>query len=153
MLGSQIPNRNSSASYSLTGRPKTGGFVQNSNTPGANTYKIADPEITGRKAPVFSLYARNYMPGGRAMHSQWFATITLKSFLDATKKPGPGAHSPEKVTISKKSAPAHSMGIRHSEYICPLIIDVSDWTFAAAADTLKIVYLFLGQRCFVYVVL
>ena len=46
--------------------------------------------------------------------------------VDATKKPGPGAHSPEKVTVTKKASPAHSMGIRHSEYICPLIIDVSD---------------------------
>ena len=49
-----------------------------------------------------------------------------KTFIDATKKPGPGAHCPEKVSITKKAAPAHSMGIRHSEYICPLIIDVSD---------------------------
>ena len=64
MLGNNIPHRSSSASYSLTGRPKTGGFVQTSNTPGANAYKIIDPEITGHKAPVFSLYARNYMPGG-----------------------------------------------------------------------------------------
>ena len=45
---------------------------------------------------------------------------------DATKKPGPGAHCPEKVTITKKASPSHSMGIRHSEYTCPLIIDVSD---------------------------
>lgn len=108
LLGSHVPHRSSSASYSMTGRPKTGGFVQTSHTPGANAYKVMDPEITGNKAPVFSLYSRNYMPG------------------DATKKPGPGAHCPEKVSITKKAAPAHSMGIRHSEYICPLIIDVSD---------------------------
>lgn len=64
MLGSSIPNRCSSASYSLTGRPKIGGFVRDTHTPGANAYKIVDPEITGNKAPTFSLYARNYMPGG-----------------------------------------------------------------------------------------
>ena len=45
---------------------------------------------------------------------------------DNTVKPGPAAHSPEKVVVTKKSAPAISMGIKHSEYICPLIIDTSD---------------------------
>ena len=65
MLGSHVPHRSSSASYSMAGRPKTGGFVQTSKTPGANAYKSIDPEITGNKAPVFSLYSRNYMPGGK----------------------------------------------------------------------------------------
>ncbi len=45
---------------------------------------------------------------------------------DATKKPGPGAHSPEKVVVNKKAAPSYSMGSKHSEYITPLIIDVPD---------------------------
>ena len=44
---------------------------------------------------------------------------------DNTLKPGPGAHSPEKSGNSKKS-PSYTMGVRHSEYMCPLIIDVSD---------------------------
>ena len=74
LLGSHVPHRSSSASYSLTGRPKTGGFVQNSHTPGANAYKVIDPEITGQKAPVFSLYSRNYMPGGKTIA---FSIITV----------------------------------------------------------------------------
>lgn len=41
-------------------------------------------------------------------------------------KPGPGAHSPEKVLINKTQAPSFSLGIRHSEYITPLITDVAD---------------------------
>ncbi|XP_065910752.1 ciliary microtubule associated protein 1A-like [Dysidea avara] len=108
MLGSNVPNNTSAASYSFPGRPKTGGFVSNSTTPGANAYKVIEPDITSRKAPSYGLYSRNYMPG------------------DATKKPGPGAHSPEKVTVNKKAQPSYTMGVRHSEYLCPLIIDVSD---------------------------
>ena len=45
---------------------------------------------------------------------------------DATKKPGPGAHRPEQATITKRAFPSFSMGVKHSEFICPLIIDVSD---------------------------
>ena len=45
---------------------------------------------------------------------------------DSTKKPGPGSHSPEKVTATQRSPPKYSMGVRHSEYMCPLIIEVSD---------------------------
>ena len=45
---------------------------------------------------------------------------------DGTRKPGPGAHSPEKVVVNKKKYPSFSLGIRHSEFVCPLIIDVTD---------------------------
>ena len=45
---------------------------------------------------------------------------------DVTKKPGPGAHSPEKVVANKPRAPQYSLGSKHSEYITPLIIDVPD---------------------------
>jgi len=64
MLGSQVPNNTSSASYSFPGRPKTGGFAPTSTTPGANAYKVIEPDITSRKAPSYGLYSRNYMPGG-----------------------------------------------------------------------------------------
>lgn len=53
-------------------------------------------------------------------------THLLTSSTDSTQKPGPGAHSPEKVYINKPSAPNFSLGIRHSEFITPLIIDVTD---------------------------
>jgi len=45
---------------------------------------------------------------------------------DRTLKPGPGAHHPEKVTITKRKAPSTSLGIRHSEFVCPLIVEVAD---------------------------
>ena len=38
---------------------------------------------------------------------------------DQTKKPGPGAHSPEKVTINRTQAAKFSFGIRHSDYVAP----------------------------------
>jgi hypothetical protein len=46
---------------------------------------------------------------------------------DNTKKPGPGAHRPETVTMNRKKAPSFSMGVRHSEYLTPLIVDVPDF--------------------------
>ena len=52
--------------------------------------------------------------------------VIINFIADTTQKPGPGAHSPEKVKITKHSPPAYSMGIRHSEYLCPLIIEVAD---------------------------
>ena len=39
------------------------------------------PDIVKNKAPLYSMTSRNMMPG------------------DGTTKPGPGAHSPEKVSI------------------------------------------------------
>ena len=54
-------------------------------------------------------------------------SIVCVHTTDTTQKPGPGAHSPEKVKITKRSPPAYSLGVRHSEYLCPLIIEVADW--------------------------
>lgn len=52
--------------------------------------------------------------------------IAILLVVDATRKPGPGAHSPERVIVNKRSAPSYSMGVKHSEYVCPLIIDGSE---------------------------
>ena len=47
---------------------------------------------------------------------------------DSTKKPGPGAYSPEKVSCNKMSSPKYSLGIRHSEYVyTPHFAEVQDW--------------------------
>lgn len=109
LLGSKIPNRYSSASFSMTGRAKTGGFAEDlAKTPGPGNYRTVDPLVYKKRDPAYSMNQRSYMPG------------------DSTQKPGPGAHSPEKVYINKPSAPNFSLGIRHSEFITPLIIDVTD---------------------------
>ncbi|XP_014662383.1 PREDICTED: outer dense fiber protein 3-like [Priapulus caudatus] len=109
LLGSKVPHKGSSPSYTMTGRSKTGAFSEDlAKTPGPNCYTLITPDLFRRKAPAYSMLGRNEMPG------------------DRTSKPGPGAYSPEKVRLNKQASPTFSMGIRHSEYITPLIIDVTD---------------------------
>lgn len=56
---------------------------------------------------------------------QW--CITLNAPIAGVHKiPGPGSHSPEKVYANKPCAPKFSMGIKHSDYLTPLIIEVQD---------------------------
>ena len=50
-------------------------------TPGPGTYNTTAPQIYKDKSPQYSMTSRNTMPG------------------DGTQKPGPGAHSPEKVRM------------------------------------------------------
>ncbi|EDO39533.1 predicted protein [Nematostella vectensis] len=109
LLGPKVPNKYSSASYSMTGRATTGSFSEDlAKAPGPGKYNTTIPNTYKNRQPQYSMLGRSYMPG------------------DSTKKPGPGAHSPEKVYINKHQAPKISLGIRHSEFITPLIIDVSD---------------------------
>ena len=51
-------------------------------------------------------------------------TLNSVCFADSTRKPGPGAYSPENVRIDKPNLPSFSLGIRHSEFITPLIVGV-----------------------------
>lgn len=95
--------------YSLTGRSKTGSFHEDlQKTPGPGTYNTTTPSIYKDKSPLYSMTSRNPMPG------------------DGTQKPGPGAHSPEKKWSHKQERPHYSFGIRHSEYLAPLIVDVQE---------------------------
>lgn len=75
------------------------------------------------------MLGRSYMPGGKrefALHSYYPLTNHCPfPCSDSTIKPGPGAHSPEKVFCNKPSAAKHSLGIRHSEYVyTPLEVKV-----------------------------
>ena len=93
----------------MTGRTKTGGFSEDlAKTPGPGRYNTLEPNTIKKKSPAYSMLGRSYMPG------------------DSTQKPGPGQHHPEHVTVNKKAAPSYSLGIRHSEYITPLIVEVTD---------------------------
>lgn len=96
--------------YSMTGRATKGGFAEDlAKAPGPGKYSTTAPSVTKNKSASYSLRARTKMP------------------QDSTKKPGPGAHRPETVTVNKKKAPSFSMGVRHSEYLTPLIVDVPDY--------------------------
>ncbi|KAG2460402.1 ODF3A protein, partial [Polypterus senegalus] len=80
MLGPKTVTKSSAPFYSLSGKSTIGSFHEDlQKTPGPGTYKVTDPNIYKSKLPQFSMTARNSMPG------------------DTTQKPGPGAHSPEKV--------------------------------------------------------
>jgi len=48
-------------------------------TPGPGTYTVVHPNVYKQKSPFYSITGRNPLP------------------TDSTLKPGPGAHSPEKV--------------------------------------------------------
>ena len=56
-----------------------GFFVSILQTPGPGAYHVTDPNLYKSKTPQYSMTSRNPMPG------------------DSTQKPGPGAHSPERV--------------------------------------------------------
>lgn len=95
--------------YSLTGRSKTGSFHEDlQKTPGPGAYNTVDPNCYKNKSAEHSMTSRNIMPG------------------DGTQKPGPGAHSPEKSWKHTQHSPMFSFGIRHSEYLAPLVQDCHD---------------------------
>uniref|UniRef100_H2YFT8 Outer dense fiber protein 3 n=1 Tax=Ciona savignyi TaxID=51511 RepID=H2YFT8_CIOSA len=105
VLGPESVGRLSLPSYTMVSRRSYGSFHDDlQRTPGPGTYRVIAPWVYKNKGPLYSMTGRNMLPS------------------DATRKPGPGAHSPEKVVINKKQAPQHSFGIRHSEYTAPLII-------------------------------
>lgn len=66
MLGDKIPNRASSACYSMAARSALGGFdTDYAKTPGPARYGVTSAEITKRQAPTYSMQSRNYMPCGK----------------------------------------------------------------------------------------
>ncbi|KAM6963253.1 outer dense fiber protein 3-like protein 2b [Aplochiton taeniatus] len=109
LIGPQIPTKPASASYTMSGLCKTGGPSEDlSKTPGPCRYNCTDPSIYLPRQPAFSMLGRHSNPS------------------DSTLKPGPGSHNPEKVTVHKPRAPAFSLGSRHSEFVTPLVINVTD---------------------------
>ncbi|XP_006633801.1 ciliary microtubule associated protein 1B [Lepisosteus oculatus] len=109
VLGPKTVNKTSAPNFSLTGRSKIGSFHEDlQKTPGPGTYKIVEPCMYKYKPPQYSMTGRNSMPG------------------DTTQKPGPGAHCPEQVTFTRNKPPSFSFGVRHSEYVAPLVVDVAD---------------------------
>lgn len=63
MIGPRIPNRVSSACYSMPGRISVGGFdTDYAKTPGPARYNVTTPDAYQTRAPTYSMIARNYMP-------------------------------------------------------------------------------------------
>uniref|UniRef100_A0A667ZN91 Tripartite motif containing 35-30 n=1 Tax=Myripristis murdjan TaxID=586833 RepID=A0A667ZN91_9TELE len=102
VLGPKAVTTSTAPNYSLCGRSKIGSFHEDlQKTPGPGAYKVIDPTTYKYKAPQYSIIGRNSISG------------------DSTKKPGPGAHYPDR-------APSFSFGVRHSQYIAPLIMNVAE---------------------------
>ena len=90
----------------MTGQSYIGCYSQDySKTPGPGQYNACEPNVIRKREPRYSLPARTEIPG------------------DGTQKPGPGHYRPENVYINKRKSARHSIGIRHSEFICPMLID------------------------------
>ncbi|KAF6105226.1 outer dense fiber of sperm tails 3 [Phyllostomus discolor] len=105
VMGPHSVGKASQPSFSIKGRSKLGGFSDDLHkTPGPAAYHQTDVQVTKLKAPQYTIAARVEPPG------------------DKTLKPGPGAHSPEKVTLTKPCAPIITFGIKHSDYMTPLLV-------------------------------
>lgn len=75
VLGNKVINKTSAASYSMTGRSKTGGFSEDlAKTPGPGNYKVTPPDTVKANAPKYSMLSRNHMPGGRFELQQYECT-------------------------------------------------------------------------------
>ncbi|KAM6326960.1 ciliary microtubule associated protein 1A-like [Alca torda] len=105
MLGPRVVNKSSAPNFSMPGRSNVGAFYQDlCKTPGPCGYRVVDADVYKRRAPQYSMLARNPLPG------------------DNTHKPGPGTYSPEQQGRQQ----GVTFGIRHSNYLVPLIVDVLD---------------------------
>lgn len=105
MIGPKVVGKPTAPNYSIYGRSMIGSFYEDlSKTPGPCNYRLVDTSIYKNRPPHYSMLARNMPPG------------------DNTKKPGPGAYSPEKYTQQH----GLTFGIRHSDYVAPLIVDVAE---------------------------
>uniref|UniRef100_A0A673JBJ4 Outer dense fiber of sperm tails 3-like 2b n=1 Tax=Sinocyclocheilus rhinocerous TaxID=307959 RepID=A0A673JBJ4_9TELE len=106
LMGSNVLTKASSASYSISGRCKSGGPSEDlSKTPGPGRYNRTDPSVYLPRQPAFSMLGRH------------------AAARESTVVPDPGSRNPERVTVHKSRPPAFSLGIRHSEFVTPLIVD------------------------------
>ncbi|MFT7818800.1 hypothetical protein Z043-107073, partial [Arapaima gigas] len=105
LMGSQVPNKPTSACYTMAGRCRSDDLAQ---TPGPGKYDRPDPSVYLPRQPAYSMLGRHRRPRG------------------VSQMPGPGAYSPERVMSHKQRPPSYSLGIRHSEFVMPLVVDVLD---------------------------
>ncbi|KAM6094306.1 ciliary microtubule associated protein 1B [Chlamydotis macqueenii] len=104
VLGPRLVSKSSAPNYSLSGRSNVGAFYQDlCKTPAPCSYGAVNADVYKRRAPQYSMLARTPLP------------------RDSSAKPGPGAYSPGE---GRRQGP--TFGIRHSEFLVPLIVDVPD---------------------------
>lgn len=109
LLGCQVPNKASSASYSFSSRRKVGAPTEDlAMSPGPAKYNSINPDLYRQRQPSFSLQSRTKRPNY------------------SVASPGPGTYSPEKFHVHLPKPPSYSLGVRHSEFVTPLVVDVVD---------------------------
>uniref|UniRef100_A0A3Q3WH87 Uncharacterized protein n=1 Tax=Mola mola TaxID=94237 RepID=A0A3Q3WH87_MOLML len=109
LLGCHVPHKPSSASYSFSSRRKVGAPSEDlSMSPGPAKYNSTDPDVYHQRQPSFSMQSRTKRPN--------------YSFAN----PGPGTYSPEKFHVHLPRQPSYTLGVRHSEFVTPLVVDVVD---------------------------
>ena len=65
LLGSRVPNKQASSSYSMAGRPITGSFSEDlAKSPGPGRYDTSEIVSNSPKAPAYSMLSRRTKSGG-----------------------------------------------------------------------------------------
>ncbi|XP_068608456.1 outer dense fiber protein 3-like protein 2a [Brachionichthys hirsutus] len=109
VLGPQVPHKPSSASYSLSSRRTVGAPSEDlALSPGPAKYSTINPDVYRRRQPSFTMQSRTKRPDYASAH------------------PGPGAYHPETSHTHLRRPPSYSLGVRHSEFVMPLVVDVAD---------------------------
>ncbi|KAM6301746.1 ciliary microtubule associated protein 1A-like [Podargus strigoides] len=102
MLGPRVITKSSAPNYSMPGRSNVGTFNQDlCKTPGPGNYNPVSTNVYKQRAPQYSIPTRNAI------------------LRDTTIKPSPNAYYPQ-----QRRQRGVTFGIRHSEYLAPLIVDV-----------------------------
>uniref|UniRef100_A0A8C0IYU3 Uncharacterized protein n=1 Tax=Chelonoidis abingdonii TaxID=106734 RepID=A0A8C0IYU3_CHEAB len=106
-LGPGLPIKPSAPCYSMASKMDMRRNTEMlARVPGPASFVVPEPNVYLHRQPAYSMW-RKY-----------------KFIRDST--PGPADYKTSHVTIIKPRAPDFSLGIRHSEYLAPLVIDVME---------------------------
>ena len=73
--------------------------------PAPNSYNPIEPNTFKRQSGVYTMQGRTKQ----------------KNYNSSSENPGPGAYEPK---VAQKGSRGFSIGVKHSDYVTPLIIDV-----------------------------
>ncbi|KAM6202446.1 protein CIMAP1C [Rhynchocyon petersi] len=108
-LGPNIPTSRAAPCYSLAPQDKNWFYKENvAGGPGPAAHTLPEPAVYQRRSPAYSMAGRTAFP------------------VEHTPRPGPGAHDVQRVTAHKPRTPAFTMGVKHSPYLCPLVVHIRD---------------------------
>lgn len=109
LLGPNNPVSRAAPCYSLALEHKNWFYKEDvAGGPGPAMHARPEPSVYQNRSPDYSMAKRFAYP------------------MDHTPWPGPGSHDVQQVWVHKPRTPAFTMGIKHSPYLCPLVIDIHD---------------------------